>query len=269
MRCCVAAFPFYPVTIDLFPPGAVLVVGGSGGIGQEVALEFARAGSDVALTYHRKQETAERVAERIRALGREVSIHQLTIGEVARCETVVADAAAVHGRLHTIVMGAGTLAQPVLIAEMAVEQWHTVIDQDLKGFYNVVRATLPRLKAWGGGSYIHLGSAGHLRWPERDVLSVAPKAAIEALVTGIAREEGQFNIRANTVLVGVIEAGMFLELSKQGSFDQKWIDEVHKTLALKRWGTPAEVGHACVFLASNRALYVTGQRIAVAGGYGV
>jgi 3-oxoacyl-[acyl-carrier protein] reductase len=125
------------------------------------------------------------------------------------------------------------------------------------------------LRGWGGGSYVHLGSAGHLSWPEGDVMSVAPKAAIEALITGIAREEGRHNIRANTVLLGVIEAGMFLELTKQGVFDETWVKEVQKALALKRWGKPEEVGHAAVFLASNRAAYVTGQRIAVAGGYGL
>jgi NAD(P)-dependent dehydrogenase (short-subunit alcohol dehydrogenase family) len=152
---------------------------------------------------------------------------------------------------------------------MTREQWQTVVNQDLNGFYNVVRATLPRLKEWGGGSYLHLGSGGHLAWPDRDVMSVAPKAAIEALITGIAKEEGRHKIRANTVLLGVIEAGMFLELTKQGVFDANWVAEVQKKLALKRWGKPEEVAFACVFLASDKAAYVTGQRIAVAGGYGL
>ncbi len=83
------------------------------------------------------------------------------------------------------------------------------------------------------------------------------------------REEGRFNIRANSVLVGVIEAGMFLELSEQGVFDDVWVEEVQKNLALKRWGQPEEIGHAAVFLASNKAHYVTGQQISVAGGYGI
>ncbi len=257
------------MTDAMFPAGAVLVVGGSGGIGQAVAMEFARAGTDVALTYNKKQDVAEKVAEQIRALGRKATVHQLTIGDAARCEAVVDEAAQAHGRLHTVMVGAGTLTYQVYINEMTVEQWRTVVEQDLSGFFNVVRATLPRMKAWGGGSYVHLGSAGHLRWPDRDVLSVAPKAAIEALITGIAREEGRYNIRANTVLVGVIEAGMFLELTKRGEFPQAWVDAVHQNLALKRWGKPEEIGHAAVFLASNKALYVTGQRIAVAGGYGL
>jgi NAD(P)-dependent dehydrogenase (short-subunit alcohol dehydrogenase family) len=257
------------MTEKIFPDGAVLAVGGSGGVGQAVCIEFARAGSDVAVTYHKKKDAAESVAAKIRALGRKATVHQLTIGDADRVDAVVAEAAAAHRRLHTIVVGAGSFTTQVLISEMTREQWQTVVNQDLNGFYNLVRATLPRLKEWGGGSYVHLGSAGHLSWPHRDVMSVAPKAAIEALITGIAKEEGRYKIRANTVLLGVIEAGMFVELTKQGVFDAHWVEEVQKGLALKRWGQPEEIGHAAVFLASDRAAYVTGQRIAVAGGYGL
>jgi NAD(P)-dependent dehydrogenase (short-subunit alcohol dehydrogenase family) len=264
-----AAFEDQNMTERLFPDGAVLVVGGSGGVGQAVCLEFARAGTDVALTYHKRKEAADGIAARIRSLGRKATIHQLTLGDAERVDAAVTEAATAHGRLHTVVVGAATLTTQVLISEMTREQWQTVVNHDLNGFYNVVRATLSRFKEWGGGSYLHLGSAGHLAWPDRDVMSVAPKAAIEALITGIAKEEGRHKIRANTVLLGVIEAGMFLELTKQGVFEAHWVAEVQKHLGLKRWGKPEEVGHACVFLASDRAAYVTGQRIAVAGGYGL
>jgi len=257
------------MTARMFPEGAALVIGGSGGVGQAVCREFARAGTNVAITYNKKREVADRLAAELRGLGVKATTHQLTIGDAARVEAVVEEAAREHQRLHTIVVGAGTFAQQLLLAEMPREIWQQVIEQDVNGFFNVMKATLPRLKAWGGGSLVHLGSAGHLSWPERDGISVAPKAAIEALITGIAREEGRHKIRANTVLLGVIEAGMFLELTKQGVFDEAWVKEVHKNLALKRWGKPEEVGHAVVFLASDRALYVTGQRIAVAGGYGL
>jgi len=257
------------MTEPMFPEGAALIVGGSGGVGQAVCRELARAGTDVAITFQKKRDVAESLAAEIRALGRKASVHQLTIGDAPRVDAVIEEAAQQHGRLHTIVVGAGTLATQLLLSEITREQWQTIINQDLDGFFNVVRATLPRLKAWGGGSYVHLGSAGHLSWPERDGMSVVPKAAIEALITGIAREEGRHGVRANSVLLGVIEAGMFLELSRQGVFDELWVREVQKNLALKRWGKPEEVGHAVVFLASHRAAYVTGQRIAVAGGYGL
>ena len=257
------------MTDPLFPDGAALVIGGSGGVGRAVCLEFARAGTDVAITYRTRKTVAEELAADIRSLGRKATVHQLTIGNAPRVSEVVDEATREHGRLHTVVLGAGTLAEQVFLSQMTPEQWQRIIHEDLNGCFNVMQATLPALRGWGGGSYVHLGSAGHLRWPERDGMSVAPKAAIEALITGIAREEGRHGIRANSVLLGVIEAGMFLELTRQGVFDPVWVDEVHKSLALKRWGKPEEVGHAAVFLASSRASYVTGQRIAVAGGYGL
>ena len=151
----------------LFPEGAVLVVGGSGGVGQAVCREFARAGTDVALTYQSKRDVAERVASDIRALGRKVSTHQLTIGDAQQVAAVVDNAALVHGRLHSVVFAAGSVAEQVLISEITNEQWRGVIDQDLSGFVNVLRATLPRLRAWGGGSHVNLGLGASLSWVER------------------------------------------------------------------------------------------------------
>ena len=252
-----------------FPEGAVLVLGGSGGIGQAIALEFARAGTAVAVCYHSRLEAAEKVAERIRAEGVGSSIHKVDVTRPEQVQAAVDEAAKVHGRIHTVMWAAGPLVNQLHISRMSVDDWRHAIDVEVIGFFNAVQAALPHFRANGGGSFVTLGSAGHLRWPDRDGLSVAPKAANESLVKGIAREEGRFNIRANSVLVGVIEAGMFHELMEQGQFSQKWIDETLKALAIKRWGRPEEIGRAAVFLASNDAAYITGQQLSVSGGFGI
>jgi 3-oxoacyl-[acyl-carrier protein] reductase len=252
-----------------FPDGAVVVFGGSGGIGQIVARGFADAGSDVALIYRSKREVAERAAAEIRSKGRKASTHAADVTDPAAVKAALDAAIKEHGRLHTVVFAAGPVVEQVLLADTTPELWARSIAVETNGFFNVVQASLPHLKAKGGGSYVHCGSAGHVWWPQKDGLSVVPKAANEALVRGIAKEEGRNNIRANSVLVGVIEAGMFLELLKRGVFDQKWIDETQKLLALKRWGKPEEVGYAAVFLASRKGAYVTGQQINVSGGFGV
>lgn len=137
------------------------------------------------------------------------------------------------------------------------------------GFFNAARALIPHMRAQGGGSFVHLGSAGHDWFPKLDGLSVVPKAANEARIKGIAKEEGEHNIRANSVLLGVIDAGMFHELSAQGVFDEQWIAETHKLLCLCRWGKAEDIGAAAVFFASERANCVTGQTISVSGGFGV
>lgn len=255
------------MTQTAFTDGAVLVFGGSGGIGQEVARSFARAGADVAVIYRRKREVAEQVVADIQALGRTASAHAADVREPDAVKAAVAAAIAAHGRIHTVVWAAGPVVEQVHIADTTPELWRQSIDIEVHGFFNAVQATLPHLRDSGGGSYVHLGSAGHVWWPAKDGLSVAPKAANEALVKGIAKEEGRNNIRANSVLVGVIEAGMFLELTKRGVFTQAWVDETQKLLCLKRWGQPEEVGQAAVFLATNG--YVTGQQINVSGGFGI
>ena len=249
-----------------FPAGAALVFGASGGIGQHLAKAFGGAGSDVALVYRTKKDVAERVAAEIKAGGRKVSLHQADVTQPAEVEAAVNAAIAAHGRIHTVAWAAGPVVEQLFIGEIKRELWQRSIDIEVHGFYNAVQATLPHLRK-AGGSYVHLGSAGHVYFPQKDALSVVPKAANEALVKGIAKEEGRNNVRANSVLVGVIEAGMFLELLKRGVFDQKWIDKVQELLAIKRWGKPEEIGAAAVFLATNG--YVTGQQINVSGGFGV
>lgn len=250
-----------------FPSGATLVFGGSGGIGQEVAQSFGAAGSDVAVVYRSKREVAERVAGEIAAHGRKATTHPADVTDPAQVDAAVKAVLAAHGRIHTVVWAAGPVVEQVHIADTTQALWKRSIDIEVHGFFTAVQATLPHLREAGGGSYVHLGSAGHLWWPAKDGLSVAPKAANEALVRGIAKEEGRHNIRANSILVGVIEAGMFLELLRRGVFDQKWTDETQKLLALKRWGKPEEIGSAAVFLATNG--YVTGQQLNVSGGFGV
>lgn len=252
--------------MSTFPKGAALVFGGSGGIGQHVAKAFAGAGADVAIVYKSKKDVADRVAGEIGSSGRKATVHAADVTQPEQLKAAVAAAIKAHGRIHTVAWAAGPVVEQVQIAETTPELWRRSLDIEVHGFFNAVQATLPHLRE-KGGSYVHLGSAGHLWFPPKDGLSVIPKAANEALIKGIAKEEGRHGIRANSILVGVIEAGMFLVLLQRGVFDQKWTDETQKLLCLKRWGKPEEIGHTAVYLATNG--YVTGQQINVSGGFGV
>jgi NAD(P)-dependent dehydrogenase (short-subunit alcohol dehydrogenase family) len=255
--------------IRQFPAGATLVVGGSGGIGGAVAKCFALAGSDLAVTYRRKAELAQALAAECRGLGRQASAHAVELTDPASVRAAFDAAVTTHGRIHTVVFAAGPVVEQLPIADVSPELWRQSIETETFGFFNVVSAAVPHMRTKGGGSFVHLGSAGHVRWPRKDGLSVAPKAANEALVRGIAREEGVNGIRANSVLIGVIEAGMFLELKERGVFNEHWIKETLKMLSVKRFGRPEEIGHAAVFLASDQAAYITGQQINVSGGFGL
>jgi 3-oxoacyl-[acyl-carrier protein] reductase len=218
-----------------FPEGVCIIFGGSGGIGKGVAAAFGKAGSDVAVCYRTKADVAEQAAASIRATGVRASIHQVDVRDPTSVDAAVSAVAAEHGRIHSAVWGAGPLVEQTPLAEWNAELFRNAMETEAFGFYNATRALIPHMRAKGGGAFVHLGSAGHDWWPKLDGLSVVPKAANEALIKGIAKEEGAYEIRANSVLVGVIDAGMFHELSAQGVFDEKWIAETHKLLCLKRW----------------------------------
>lgn len=252
-----------------FPDGATIVFGGSGGIGRGVALEFAREGSAVAIVYRSKRDVAEDVATQIRSLGGEASIHYADVRDRSAVAAAFADAVDMHGRVHTLVWGAGPIVPQVPIAEWTEAMFRDSMEIEAFGFNNAVHAALPHMRDHGGGSFVHLGSAGHDWWPRLDGLSVAPKACNEALIKGIAKEEGIHEIRANSVLVGVIDAGQFKIGQAAGTFTEEWEAAVKAMLPLKRWGTPRDIGQAAVFLASSRGNYVTGQTISVGGGFGV
>jgi NAD(P)-dependent dehydrogenase (short-subunit alcohol dehydrogenase family) len=110
-------------------------------------------------------------------------------------------------------------------------------------------------------------SAGLMRHPQRDILSTAPKAAIEALVRGLAREEGRYGVRANTVALGVIDAGLFHRLEER--LPPGFADAMRKNTALRRFGTAREAADAAVFLASSVAGFITGHSLVIDGGYAV
>lgn len=252
-----------------FPAGCTLLFGGSGGIGQGVARTFAEQGSDIAVVYRSKRDAADAVADHARAQGRKASVHAADVTDPVQVQAVVDAAIAAHGRVHSMVWAAGPLVNQHYLADTPMEEWRHAFDVEVHGFFAATQALIPHMRAQGGGSFVTLGSAGHDWWPARDGMSVAVKASNEQLVKGIAKEEGKSSIRANSVLVGVIDAGQLHELTRQGQLDEAWVTETHKLLCLKRWGSAAEIGHACVYFASNEGAYTTGQSISVSGGFGV
>jgi 3-oxoacyl-[acyl-carrier protein] reductase len=252
-----------------FPDGCTLLFGGSGGIGSGVSLTFLEAGSDIAVGYRNNQARALQVLAEAERIGRRATLHNGDVACGDNVRRIVDEAISEHGRIHTVIWAAGPLVNQRYLASIPIEEWRHAFDVEVHGFLQAVQAVIPHMRDWGGGSFITLGSAGHDWWPARDGMSVAVKAANEQVVQGIAKEEGRYGIRANSVLVGVVDAGQLHELTRQGQIDQRWIENTRRLLCIKRWGTAEEIGHACVFLASNEAAYVTGQRISVSGGFGV
>jgi len=254
---------------DLYPNGFALVIGGSGGVGTAICHELVANNIPVLLTYNSNRERAERLVEELGGSAAFVSCEQVTLQDLSTLNHAIDTGLAQHGRLHSVFIATGYDIPQSPISDVTPELWQRVMRSDAEGAFNAIHATLPHLRKGGGGSYVHVSSAGLLKYPPLDILSVAPKAAVEELIKGVAKEEGINNIRANSIAIGVIETGIFLRLKDQGVFDQAWIESVKSALPLNRFGQPEEVAKMAVFLASNDAAYTTGQLIPVDGGFGV
>ncbi len=244
--------------------GVALVIGGSGGIGQAICLKLAEAGTDVILTYRSSQAAADQVKNGIEQVGQKAHACRLAIDQENQVKKFFDTTIPDLGPIHTIVNASGASISMPWISELTPTELRNVIDSDANGFFNVVHYSLPLLRQTAG-SYVAISTAGLKRWPTRDVLSVVPKAAIDALMTGIAQEEGRFGVRANTVALGLIDAGLFQRLAEH--YDERYMKAVFQNSALKRLGTAEEVADAVVFFASNRASYVTGQTLVLDGGF--
>ena len=251
---------------QLFPDGAAVVIGGSGGIGREICRRLADAGADVVLTYRSNAAAGSDAATAVESAGRRALALPLDLGDAAACDTLLERAIAEFGSLHTLVWAVGPPIPLVRAAEVELTDWRSTIDDELTGFFTVVRAALPHLRT-SRGSIVALSSAGVVRHPPLDVLSTVPKAGVEALVRAIAREEGRFGLRANSVALGVIDAGHFHKVAAELSDD--FLAAIAKNTAVRRIGTAREAADAVVFLASAQASYITGHRLVVDGGYSV
>jgi NAD(P)-dependent dehydrogenase (short-subunit alcohol dehydrogenase family) len=250
-----------------YPDGVAVVIGGSGGIGKGICLALAQRGAHVALSYRSNASAAQQTVIELEQLGRSAEAFALELSSLEQVSAALGDLQARHQRIHTLVFAAGADITMTYVGDIDPVEWQQTINGELNGFFHVIKTALPLMRQAGGGSIVAVTTAGLDRHPPLDILSTAPKAGIEALVRGIAREEGRYNIRANCVAPGVIDGGLFERLKPQ--VKPEFIEAMKRNTALKRFGTINEVAAVAAFLTTPAAAYVTGQHLCVDGGYSV
>lgn len=246
----------------------VVVAGGSGGIGRAISTSLAADGWNVVVTYHSRRDGAEKTAGAVRELSREAMICQVDLSDPDQTRSLVAEVTAAVP-VAGLVYAAGPHIPMDFIANISPELFGRQIDQDLKACYNFVQPFLPALRETRG-VVLAVVTPVIDRYTRTDLLSSAPKAGVQALIRGIAAEEGRSGIRANAIGVGVVEGeGLWTSLNASGVFTDKGLKQARAAIPLGHFGTEGDVGEAARFLVSAQARWITGQTLNVDGGYSV
>jgi 3-oxoacyl-[acyl-carrier protein] reductase len=236
-----------------------LVTGGSSGIGTSIAQFFAREGAHVAFTYHSNKKGAETVLSEIESMGVKGAYFQADMSDFERANFIVNQVIDTFGTLDILVNNAGA-NQDKVIWKMSETMWDEVIDTDLKGVFNYIRAASPNFREKKSGRVITISSINALRGKFGQSNYAAAKAGVIGLSKSVARELGRSNVTVNVVCPGLIATKMIQ--SMPDDFKEKALEEI----ILGRIGTPEDIAEVVAFLASDGARHVTGEVIKVDGG---
>lgn len=235
----------------------VLITGSSRGIGKETALYLAQNGFDIILHCNKNIQKAEEVLKSIQNFGVKGRILQFDTKNREECKKIITGDIQKNGAYFGVVLNAG-IARDVVFPIMEDDDWDSVLNTNLGGFYNVLKPiVMPMIENRIKGRIIAMSSISGLRGNYGQVNYSASKAGIIGAVKALSLELAKRKITVNCVAPGVVESDMTKELPAE---------EVKKLIPMKRFGTAKEVASLVNYLMSEDAGYITGQVISVNGG---
>jgi NAD(P)-dependent dehydrogenase (short-subunit alcohol dehydrogenase family) len=241
----------------------ILITGALTGIGRATAIAFAREGNRIVIS-GRREEAGQTLAAELRALGAEAEFLRADVRFEAEVRSVVEQTVERFGRIDVAVNNAGTEGQLAPIVEQSAANYEDTFAVNVLGTLLSVKHEMRAMLAQGSGSIINLSSVAGQVGIAGASIYVASKHAVEGLTKSAALEGAAAGVRVNAVAPGPVATEM-LDRFVGGSEEGK--AGFISTIPARRAATPEEIAQTIVFLASDKARYLTGQSIAVDGGY--
>ena len=240
----------------------VLITGAGRGIGRAIAIALAKEGAEVVINYNGSEERAKEVKQTIEENGGKASIYKCNVSDFASCEAMIKDIVKEYGHLDILVNNAG-ITKDGLIMKMKEEDFDSVLNVNLKGTFNTIRHSARQMLKQRSGKIINISSVSGILGNVGQANYAASKAGVIGLTKTMARELGSRGITVNAIAPGFVDTEMTEVLSEEIR------ENACKQIILGRFGKPEDIANTAVFLASDKADYITGQVISVDGGMNV
>ena len=244
--------------MDLTDKVAV-VTGSSRGIGRAIALRLAQDGARIVVNYRGNKASADEVVGEILAAGGEATAVQADVSQPAEADSLIDAAKKAFGRVDILVNNAGT-TRDTLLMRMTEEDWDVVIDTNLKGTFNCIKAVSRQMMRQRYGRIVNVTSVAGIAGNAGQANYASAKAGLIGLTKTVAKELGSRGITCNAIAPGLVPTDL------TASLPQELVDLAVERTPLGRVGTAEDMAAAVAFLASDEASFITGQVLAVDGG---
>ncbi|MGM9618481.1 MAG: SDR family NAD(P)-dependent oxidoreductase [Oscillospiraceae bacterium] len=248
--------------MDRLKGKVAIVTGSTSGIGVGIARLFAAEGAKVVIC-GRREAKGQAVVDLIKGEGGEASYHFMDMTVLESVDQLIADTAEKYGKIDILVNNAANVGlKDGRVDELTLEMWDAILQSDLRGTFYTTQQVLPYMqKNENGGSIINIGSMASCAGDLGSTAYACAKAGVNMLTQYTALQYGKQNIRCNCVRPGLI-----VTPENEARVPQALKDIFTSNIMVNRYGCPEDIGHLCVYLASDESSYVTGQIMTVDGG---